>query len=142
MEIGRQGGGESVTTDVLPATTMSSIKINGIRIDAVERGTGAPLLFLHPGIGLDPAAAVLDNLASRARLIAPTHPHDPMTPAPRFPYYGLEHMGLTVDDLEAAVAELRVKGADIAIGPLTRSPGLHLAFVRGPDGIMVELVQR
>jgi lactoylglutathione lyase len=75
-------------------------------------------------------------------LIAPTHPHDPMTPAPRFPYYGLEHMGLTVDDLEAAVAELRAKGADIAIGPLTRSPGLHLAFVRGPDGIMVELVQR
>ena len=75
-------------------------------------------------------------------LIAPTHPHDPMAPAPRFPYYGLEHMGLTVDDLEAAVADLRAKGADIAIGPLTRSPGLHLAFVRGPDGIMVELVQR
>lgn len=75
-------------------------------------------------------------------LIAPTHPHDPMTPAPRFPYYGLEHMGLAVDDLEAAVADLRAKGADIAIGPLTRSPGLHLAFVRGPDGIMVELVQR
>ncbi|NJO22661.1 MAG: VOC family protein [Sphingomonadales bacterium] len=75
-------------------------------------------------------------------LIAPTHPHDAMTPAPRFPYYGLEHMGLTVDDLQASVAELRAKGADIAIGPLTRSPGLHLAFVRGPDGIMVELVQR
>ena len=48
-----------MTTDVL-----SSIKINGIRIDAVERGTGAPLLFLHPGIGLDPAAPVLDRLAS------------------------------------------------------------------------------
>ena len=75
-------------------------------------------------------------------LIAPAHPHDPMTAAPRFPYYGLEHMGLTVDDLQASVAELRAKGADIAIGPLTRSPGLHLAFVRGPDGIMVELVQR
>ena len=75
-------------------------------------------------------------------LIAPAHPHDPMTPAPRFPYYGLEHMGLTVDDLQASVAELRAKGADIAIGPLTRSPGLHLAFVRGPDGIMIELVQR
>ena len=69
MEIGRKGGGELVTTDLL-----SSIKINGIRIDAVERGTGAPLLFLHPGIGLDPAAPVLDRLAARARLIAPTHP--------------------------------------------------------------------
>jgi pimeloyl-ACP methyl ester carboxylesterase len=69
MEIGRKGGGKSVTTDLL-----SSIKINGIRIDTVERGTGAPLLFLHPGIGLDPAAPVLDRLAARARLIAPTHP--------------------------------------------------------------------
>jgi pimeloyl-ACP methyl ester carboxylesterase len=58
-----------VTTDVL-----SSIKINNIRIEAVERGTGAPLLFLHPGIGLDPASPVLDRLASHARLIAPSHP--------------------------------------------------------------------
>lgn len=69
MEIGRQGGGELVTTDLL-----SSIKINGVRIDAIERGTGAPILFLHPGIGIDPAAPVLDRLASHARLIAPTHP--------------------------------------------------------------------
>jgi pimeloyl-ACP methyl ester carboxylesterase len=63
-----------VTTDVLPANKLSSLKINGIRIDAVERGTGAPILFLHPGIGLDPAAPVLDGLAARGRLIAPTHP--------------------------------------------------------------------
>lgn len=75
-------------------------------------------------------------------LIAPVHPSDPTAPPPRFPYYGLEHMGLTVDDVDGAVAELRAKGADIAIGPLTRSPGLRLAFIRGPDGIMIELVQR
>ena len=72
-------------------------------------------------------------------LIAPTHPNGPMTQAPRFPYYGLEHIGLTVDD---ACEELRAKGADVAIGPLTRDPGTRLAFVRGSEGIMVELVQR
>jgi lactoylglutathione lyase len=54
----------------------------------------------------------------------------------------LEHIGLTVDDVDAAVAELRAKGAEIAIGPLTRNPGLRLAFIRGPEGIMIELVQR
>ncbi|MPZ41241.1 MAG: alpha/beta fold hydrolase [Rhizobiales bacterium] len=69
MEIAVKAGGELVTTDVL-----HSIKINGIRIDAIERGTGTPLLFLHPGIGIDRAAPVLDRLASHARLIAPTHP--------------------------------------------------------------------
>jgi catechol 2,3-dioxygenase-like lactoylglutathione lyase family enzyme len=65
-----------------------------------------------------------------------------MTPAPAFPYYGLEHIGLTVDNVDEACEELKRKGADIAIGPLTRNAGLRLAFVRGPEGIMIELVQR
>jgi lactoylglutathione lyase len=75
-------------------------------------------------------------------LIAPTHPHDPMTAAPPFPYYGLEHIGFTVEDLDATIAALRTKGADVAIGPLTRDAGTYLAFIRGPEGIMVELVQQ
>jgi hypothetical protein len=46
-------------------------------------------------------------------------------------------------DLDAAsVAELRAKGADIAEGPVVRNPGLYLAIVRGPEGVMVGLVQR
>jgi lactoylglutathione lyase len=40
------------------------------------------------------------------------------------------------------VEELRAKGAEIAIGPLTRNPGLRLAFIRRSEGIMIELVQR
>jgi catechol 2,3-dioxygenase-like lactoylglutathione lyase family enzyme len=75
-------------------------------------------------------------------LIAPPHPNDPMAPPPAFPYYGLEHIGLTVEDLDATIAELREKGADVAIGPLTRDAGTYLAFIRGPEGIMVELVQQ
>jgi catechol 2,3-dioxygenase-like lactoylglutathione lyase family enzyme len=62
--------------------------------------------------------------------------------APGFLHYGLEHFGLTVDNLDAAVTELRAKGAEITVGPLMRNPGLYLAFVRGPEGVMVELVQR
>jgi len=81
-------------------------------------------------------------LGGQKILIAPTHPTDAMAPAPAFPYYGVEHIGLTVDNVDEACEELRRKGADIAIGPLTRSAGLRLAFVRGPEGIMVELVQR
>jgi lactoylglutathione lyase len=75
-------------------------------------------------------------------LLAPKHPDDPTGDAPAFPHYGLEHIGFTVDDVDAACEELRANGADIAIGPLTRSPGLRLAFVRGPEGIMVEIVQK
>jgi catechol 2,3-dioxygenase-like lactoylglutathione lyase family enzyme len=52
------------------------------------------------------------------------------------------HYGFTIDNRAEAVDELRSKGADIAIGPLTRSPGLRLAFIRGPQGLMVEIVER
>jgi hypothetical protein len=45
--------------------------------------------------------------------------------APPVPHYGLERIGLTVHDINAAVEELRAKGAEIAVGPLTRNPGLR-----------------
>src|SRR5258708_40010372 len=85
---------------------------------------------------------IVMRLGGQTVLIAPTHPHEPTAVAPEFPHYGLEHIGLTVEDVDAAVAELKAKGAEIAIGPLTRSAGLRLAFIRGPEGIMVELVQQ
>jgi len=52
----------------------SSLVVNGIRVETVERGHGRPLLFLHPEIGLDAEAAVLERLAEKLRVIAPTHP--------------------------------------------------------------------
>jgi pimeloyl-ACP methyl ester carboxylesterase len=48
--------------------------IRGTRIEIIERGAGAPLLFLHPAIGIAPTAPVLAHLARGFRVIAPTHP--------------------------------------------------------------------
>jgi pimeloyl-ACP methyl ester carboxylesterase len=48
--------------------------VNGLRTEVIERGEGRPLLFLHPGIGIDAKAPVLDALAAKARVIAPSHP--------------------------------------------------------------------
>jgi pimeloyl-ACP methyl ester carboxylesterase len=53
---------------------LASLVVNGFRLDIIDRGDGPPLLFLHPGIGIDPDAAVLDRLARSRRVIAPTHP--------------------------------------------------------------------
>lgn len=92
---------------------------------------------LYPG-----QKRILLRVGGQKILIAPTHPHEAMTPAPAFPYYGLEHIGFTVPDLDAAMAGLRAKGAEVAVGPLTRDAGTYLAFIRGPEGIMVELVQQ
>jgi pimeloyl-ACP methyl ester carboxylesterase len=61
------------------------VEVNGIGIEVSEAGKGRPLLFLHPGHParrVDPSAAVLELLAEKARVIAPTHPGFGMSPAP------------------------------------------------------------
>ena len=52
----------------------TSLVVNGVTIETIERGRGRPILFLHPNIGIEPDAPVLDALAKGGRVIAPTHP--------------------------------------------------------------------
>lgn len=56
------------------SSTTSAITVSGIQIEMIERGRGRPLLFLHPGIGIEAGAPVLERLAARSRLLVPTHP--------------------------------------------------------------------
>src|SRR5262245_39479129 len=58
----------------MTADPASSIVVNNVRVELIERGHGKPLLFLHPEIGIEPAAPVLDQLASRMPVLAPAHP--------------------------------------------------------------------
>ena len=51
-----------------------SLVVEGTRIDMIERGSGRPLLFLHPENGIEPAAAAIEELAKSAHVFAPTHP--------------------------------------------------------------------
>ena len=80
MEVPRQGSTQTMAaenSDGSRATAereTTSRVIDGIRIELIERGSGRPLLFLHPGIGIGASAPVLDLLAERTRLIAPSHP--------------------------------------------------------------------
>jgi pimeloyl-ACP methyl ester carboxylesterase len=53
---------------------ITSIVVNGVSIELVDRGHGRPILFLHPGNGIDPQAPVLEALARGGRVIAPSHP--------------------------------------------------------------------
>lgn len=62
--------------------------------------------------------------------------------APEPPFRGLEHFGLAVADLDAAAAELKRKGAEFLTEPTTLRPGLRIAFLRGPDNVRIELLNR
>jgi pimeloyl-ACP methyl ester carboxylesterase len=66
--------GSSIGSPAPAARNSATRLVDGIRIEMIERGSGRPLLFLHPGIGISTTAPVLDRLAERTRLIAPSHP--------------------------------------------------------------------
>jgi pimeloyl-ACP methyl ester carboxylesterase len=50
------------------------ISVAGVSLEIEERGQGRPILFLHPGEGLQPDRPWLDKLAKNYRVIAPHHP--------------------------------------------------------------------
>jgi len=62
--------------------------------------------------------------------------------APASPYFGLDHFGLTVDDIDAAVAELKAKGVTFTMNPTVNRPGVKIAFLTAPENVSIELIQR
>jgi lactoylglutathione lyase len=62
--------------------------------------------------------------------------------SPQTPYMGLDHFGLTVEDIDGAVTELRAKGVPFTMEPKTIRPGVRIAFLTAPQGVSIELIQR
>jgi lactoylglutathione lyase len=74
--------------------------------------------------------------------IAEVPPDGKVNPPPRTPYQGLDHFGLSVTGIDAIVAELKAKGAEFTMEPNTIRPGVRIAFLRGPEGVSIELLER
>jgi catechol 2,3-dioxygenase-like lactoylglutathione lyase family enzyme len=74
--------------------------------------------------------------------IAPVAPGDGVNPPPTTPYQGLDHFGMTVSGIDAVVAELKAKGAEFTREPTTVRPGVRVAFLRAPEGVSIELLDR
>ncbi len=58
------------------------------------------------------------------------------------PYLGLDHFGLEVKGIDAVVTDLKAKGAVFTRGPETIRPGTRIAFLTGPEGVSIELLER
>ncbi len=55
---------------------------------------------------------------------------------------GIRHVAFAVDDIDAVVAGLRARGAEL-VGELERyEASYRLCYVRGPEGIIVELAEQ
>lgn len=62
--------------------------------------------------------------------------------APEPPYLGLEHIGLAVSGIDALALELKNKGAEFVVEPRSPRPGTRIAFIRGPENVRIELIER
>ena len=55
---------------------------------------------------------------------------------------GLDHFGLRVENMDAAVAELTEKGAEFTMEPRKLRPGLIITYIVAPEHVRIELLQR
>ncbi len=57
--------------------------------------------------------------------------------------WGTDHFGFHVDgDFDGFCSDLKKKGVKFTLDPVDFSPTVRIAFVEGPDGASIELLQR
>jgi catechol 2,3-dioxygenase-like lactoylglutathione lyase family enzyme len=86
------------------------------------------------------AVRIIVSLAGMNLFIEQVPAGTPAPPEP--PYLGLEHIGLAVTDLDAVCADLKARGAEFAVEPHAPRPGVRIAFVRAPENVRIELLER
>ena len=74
--------------------------------------------------------------------IAPVAAGDGVNAPPVTPYQGLDHFGLSVSGIDDIAAELKNKGVEFTREPTTVRPGVRVCFIRGPEGVSIELLDR
>jgi lactoylglutathione lyase len=74
--------------------------------------------------------------------IAPVSAGDGVNAAPTIPYRGLDHFGLAVSGIDAIAADLKSKGVEFTKEPTTVRPGVRICFIRAPEGVSIELLDR
>ncbi|MCJ2123753.1 VOC family protein [Methylobacterium sp. J-077] len=91
-------------------------------------------------VGADPVQRMVLDLGGLTVFIEQAPPET--APATRTPCLGIEHIGLRVADIDAAMADLAARGVPVRTGITERGPGLRIAFVEGPDGALIEILER
>ena len=66
---------------------------------------------------------------------------DGVNPPPTTPYQGLDHFGFCLGH-PAIAADLKKKGVEFTQEPHSPRPGIKICFLRGPQDISIELLDR
>jgi lactoylglutathione lyase len=100
-------------------------------------GMGAELVERRDSRGVP---GVVLNLGGANVLLRPARDGENLAAAGAR-HFGADHFGLRVSDVDATVAKLKRRGVFIEVEPWDFSPQSRIAFVQGPDGVRIELVQ-
>ena len=73
---------------------------------------------------------------------SPKRSGETVDPRMQPPRYGVYHIALKTRDLPAEAAKLKARGVKFTQEVTQSNPKTKLAFVEGPDGISIELLQR
>lgn len=58
------------------------------------------------------------------------------------PHHEVYHLGFETDDLAAQLAKMKARGVKVIQDLVHANPQLQYAFIEGPDGISIELLQK
>lgn len=58
------------------------------------------------------------------------------------PRFGLHHLGLEVKNLDEFAAHLEANGVEFVVKPTQPQPGVKIAFIKGPDNVLFELIEK
>ena len=73
---------------------------------------------------------------------AQVEPGDGVNGPPTTPYQGLDHFGFAVSGIDEIAADLKKKGVVFTREPTVPRPGIKICFLKGPQGISIELLDR
>lgn len=74
--------------------------------------------------------------------LSPKRPSDKVEPTGEAAHWGVYQIAFTVDDMDATVKTLKARGAEFEGDPVAVNPSLKIAFIKGPDNVQIELLQR
>ena len=73
---------------------------------------------------------------------SPRRPGEPVDAKREPARYGVDHIALKTRDLAAEAAKLKASGVTFTQDVAQANPTTKYAFIEGPDGISIELLQR
>ena len=73
---------------------------------------------------------------------SPKRPGETVEPRMEPARYGVYHIGLKTRDLEGEAVKMKARGVKYTLEVAQSNPTTKYAFIEGPDGISIEILQR